>query len=121
IPHLRPTEYKRSRLSRNQRSVNRAFGGVLYAGVVRERQSRHSQRLMKKGEFPVKVNILAWRIRLNKLPTRHNMSLRGLDIPSISCPMPPVVNEVVVADAVVKVEDSNGHFPASIEFIYVFT
>nr|GEY59961.1 reverse transcriptase domain, reverse transcriptase zinc-binding domain protein [Tanacetum cinerariifolium] len=34
---------------------------------------------------PIKVNILAWRIQLNKLPTRHNMSLRGLDIPSISC------------------------------------
>ncbi|GJZ05064.1 RNA-directed DNA polymerase, eukaryota [Tanacetum coccineum] len=36
---------------------------------------------------PIKVNILAWRIRLNKLPTRLNMSLRGLDIPSISCPV----------------------------------
>ncbi|GJX50583.1 RNA-directed DNA polymerase, eukaryota [Tanacetum coccineum] len=36
---------------------------------------------------PIKVNILAWRIRLNKLPTRHNMSLKGLDIPSISCPV----------------------------------
>ncbi|GJX41755.1 putative nucleotidyltransferase, ribonuclease H [Tanacetum coccineum] len=37
IPHLRPTEYKRSRLSRNQRTVNRAYGGVLSAGAVRER------------------------------------------------------------------------------------
>ncbi|GJW41141.1 RNA-directed DNA polymerase, eukaryota [Tanacetum coccineum] len=34
---------------------------------------------------PIKVNILVWRIRLNKLPSRYNMSLRGLDIPSISC------------------------------------
>lgn len=37
IPHLRPTEYKRSRLSRNRRTVNRAYGGVLSAGAVRER------------------------------------------------------------------------------------
>nr|GEW90934.1 RNA-directed DNA polymerase, eukaryota, reverse transcriptase zinc-binding domain protein [Tanacetum cinerariifolium] len=36
---------------------------------------------------PIKVNILMWMIRLNKLPTRHNMSLRGLDIPYISCPV----------------------------------
>ncbi|KAL4568754.1 hypothetical protein LXL04_024369 [Taraxacum kok-saghyz] len=37
IPHLRPTEYKRSRLSRNRRAVNRAYGGVLSARAVRER------------------------------------------------------------------------------------
>lgn len=37
IPHLRPTEYKRSRLSRNRRTVNRAYGGVLSGGAVRER------------------------------------------------------------------------------------
>ncbi|MCL7045963.1 hypothetical protein MKW94_011375, partial [Papaver nudicaule] len=29
IPHLRSTEYKGSRLSRNRRTVNRAYGGVL--------------------------------------------------------------------------------------------
>ncbi|CAI9768001.1 unnamed protein product [Fraxinus pennsylvanica] len=32
IPHLRPAEYKRSRLSRNRRTVNRAYGGVLSSG-----------------------------------------------------------------------------------------
>lgn len=37
IPHLRPAEYKRSRLSRSQRTVNRAYGGVLSGGAVRER------------------------------------------------------------------------------------
>ncbi|GJW93280.1 phospholipase-like protein [Tanacetum coccineum] len=36
---------------------------------------------------PIKVNILAWRICLNKLPSRFNMSLRGLGIPFISCPV----------------------------------
>ncbi|KAJ6889580.1 60S ribosomal protein L34-1-like [Populus alba x Populus x berolinensis] len=37
IPHLRPAEYKRSRLSRNRRTVNRAYGGVLSGSAVRER------------------------------------------------------------------------------------
>lgn len=37
IPHLRPTEYKRSRLSRNCRTVNRAYGRVISSGAVRER------------------------------------------------------------------------------------
>ena len=36
IPHLRPAEYKRSRLSRNCRTVNRAYGGVLFGSAVRE-------------------------------------------------------------------------------------
>lgn len=37
IPHLRPTEYKRSRLPKNRRTVNRAYGGVLSGSAVRER------------------------------------------------------------------------------------
>ena len=37
IPHLRPTEYKRSRLARNRRTVNRAYGGVLSGSAVKER------------------------------------------------------------------------------------
>lgn len=37
IPHLRPAEYKRSRLPRNRRTVNRAYGGVLSGAAVRER------------------------------------------------------------------------------------
>ncbi|CAA3005933.1 60S ribosomal L34 [Olea europaea subsp. europaea] len=37
IPHSRPAEYKRSRLSRNRRTTNRAYGGVLSGGAVRER------------------------------------------------------------------------------------
>ena len=37
IPHLRPAEYNRSRLHRNRRTVNRAYGGVLSGSAVRER------------------------------------------------------------------------------------
>ncbi|KAK2978978.1 hypothetical protein RJ640_017542 [Escallonia rubra] len=36
IPHLRPAEYRRSRLPWNRRTVNRAYGGVLSGVAVRE-------------------------------------------------------------------------------------
>ncbi|GJS88712.1 RNA-directed DNA polymerase, eukaryota, reverse transcriptase zinc-binding domain protein [Tanacetum coccineum] len=36
---------------------------------------------------PIKVNIHAWRVCLDKLPARVNLSLRGVDIPSIFCPL----------------------------------
>ncbi|GKF28784.1 RNA-directed DNA polymerase, eukaryota [Tanacetum coccineum] len=36
---------------------------------------------------PIKINIFAWRVCFNKLPTRLNLSLRGIDIPSIICPL----------------------------------
>nr|GEX07624.1 RNA-directed DNA polymerase, eukaryota, reverse transcriptase zinc-binding domain protein [Tanacetum cinerariifolium] len=35
---------------------------------------------------PIKVNVHAWRVCLDKLPTRVNLSLRGMDISSIACP-----------------------------------
>ncbi|PWA55079.1 protein Networked (NET), actin-binding (NAB) domain-containing protein [Artemisia annua] len=35
--------------------------------------------------IPIKVNIFAWRLASNKLPTRFNMSTRGLEIPSMVC------------------------------------
>ncbi|XXG83396.1 hypothetical protein AAC387_Pa10g1161 [Persea americana] len=45
-------EYKRSRLSRNQRTVNRTYGGVLSEGAVRERIIRaflvEEQKIIKK-------------------------------------------------------------------------
>ncbi|KAJ6829954.1 60S ribosomal protein L34 [Iris pallida] len=52
IPHLRPTEYKRSRLARNRRTVNRAYGGVLSRSAVKERIIRtflvEEQKIVKK-------------------------------------------------------------------------
>nr|GEV40872.1 RNA-directed DNA polymerase, eukaryota [Tanacetum cinerariifolium] len=36
---------------------------------------------------PIKVNILAWKIRCDVLPTRMNLSRRGVDIQDISCPI----------------------------------
>nr|GEY12572.1 hypothetical protein [Tanacetum cinerariifolium] len=35
----------------------------------------------------IKVNILAWKVRLNCLPSRVNISRRGIDINSILCPI----------------------------------
>ncbi|GKB42042.1 RNA-directed DNA polymerase, eukaryota [Tanacetum coccineum] len=36
---------------------------------------------------PIKINIFGWRVSLDKLPTRLNLSLRGVNIPSILCPL----------------------------------
>nr|GEW62059.1 RNA-directed DNA polymerase, eukaryota [Tanacetum cinerariifolium] len=36
---------------------------------------------------PFKVNIHAWKVKLDSLPTRFNLSRRGLDIQWISCPI----------------------------------
>ncbi|GJT71754.1 RNA-directed DNA polymerase, eukaryota, reverse transcriptase zinc-binding domain protein [Tanacetum coccineum] len=36
---------------------------------------------------PIKVNIHAWKVRLDSLPTRLNISKRGMDIESILCPI----------------------------------
>nr|GEV77847.1 hypothetical protein [Tanacetum cinerariifolium] len=36
---------------------------------------------------PIKINVFTWRVRLDKLPTRLNLSLRGVDISSIMCPL----------------------------------
>nr|GEW09981.1 RNA-directed DNA polymerase, eukaryota [Tanacetum cinerariifolium] len=36
---------------------------------------------------PIKVNIFTWKVCLDRFPTRLNLSLRGIDIPCISCPI----------------------------------
>ncbi|GJU78445.1 RNA-directed DNA polymerase, eukaryota, reverse transcriptase zinc-binding domain protein [Tanacetum coccineum] len=36
---------------------------------------------------PNKVNIMVWRMALDRLPTRVNLDARGLDIPSVLCPI----------------------------------
>ncbi|GJW49084.1 RNA-directed DNA polymerase, eukaryota [Tanacetum coccineum] len=38
-------------------------------------------------EVPIKINITAWKVSLDKLPTRLNLSLQGIEIPSITCPI----------------------------------
>ncbi|GJY10605.1 RNA-directed DNA polymerase, eukaryota [Tanacetum coccineum] len=49
--------------------------------------------MLLKGEYhtrwirvvPIKVNTFAWKVMTNSLPTRFNISRRGIDIDSISC------------------------------------
>nr|GEX22680.1 RNA-directed DNA polymerase, eukaryota, reverse transcriptase zinc-binding domain protein [Tanacetum cinerariifolium] len=36
---------------------------------------------------PIKINIFAWKVRLDRLQTRIYLSLRGIDLPSIICPI----------------------------------
>ncbi|GJX47689.1 reverse transcriptase domain-containing protein [Tanacetum coccineum] len=37
--------------------------------------------------MPIKINVFAWRVRLDKLPTRLNLSSKGIDISTIICPI----------------------------------
>ncbi|GKF14184.1 RNA-directed DNA polymerase, eukaryota, reverse transcriptase zinc-binding domain protein [Tanacetum coccineum] len=37
--------------------------------------------------IPKKVNICTWRASLNRLPTRSNLAIRGVAIPSSNCPL----------------------------------
>ncbi|GKC83489.1 RNA-directed DNA polymerase, eukaryota, reverse transcriptase zinc-binding domain protein [Tanacetum coccineum] len=39
------------------------------------------------GCIPIKVNIFLWKLLLNKLPSRVNLDRRGIDVPSILCPI----------------------------------
>ncbi|GKA38147.1 RNA-directed DNA polymerase, eukaryota [Tanacetum coccineum] len=34
---------------------------------------------------PIKVNVHAWKVKIDSLPTRFNISRRGMDIESITC------------------------------------
>ena len=36
---------------------------------------------------PIKVNVIAWKVKIIALPTRFNISRRGMDIESILCPI----------------------------------
>ena len=44
---------------------------------------------------PIKVNVFAWRLGLNKTPTRANLDKRGIDIHSLLCPVYDLVAESV--------------------------
>ncbi|PWA93028.1 RNA-directed DNA polymerase, eukaryota, Reverse transcriptase zinc-binding domain protein [Artemisia annua] len=37
--------------------------------------------------LPLKINIHAWRLLLDRLPTRHNLDVRGIDLDSTRCPV----------------------------------
>ncbi|GJY12048.1 RNA-directed DNA polymerase, eukaryota [Tanacetum coccineum] len=37
--------------------------------------------------IPIKINVFAWRARLDRLPTRHNLIKRGVTLESSMCPI----------------------------------
>ncbi|XP_071694335.1 uncharacterized protein [Rutidosis leptorrhynchoides] len=37
--------------------------------------------------LPRKVNVFLWRFRLDALPTRWNLSARGIELPTVVCPV----------------------------------
>ncbi|GJY59580.1 RNA-directed DNA polymerase, eukaryota, reverse transcriptase zinc-binding domain protein [Tanacetum coccineum] len=37
--------------------------------------------------LPLKINIHVWRLLLDRLPTHHNLDVRGIDLDSTRCPM----------------------------------
>nr|GFC90965.1 RNA-directed DNA polymerase, eukaryota, reverse transcriptase zinc-binding domain protein [Tanacetum cinerariifolium] len=45
--------------------------------------------------IPRKVNICIWRASINRLATRSNLVIRGIDIPSTLCPFCELVEESV--------------------------
>ncbi|GJZ42415.1 RNA-directed DNA polymerase, eukaryota, reverse transcriptase zinc-binding domain protein [Tanacetum coccineum] len=54
-------------------------------GVTPDRFSEVSTQTRWIKAVSIKVNIHAWKVRMDCLPTRLNISLRGIDIPSILC------------------------------------
>ncbi|GJR47508.1 RNA-directed DNA polymerase, eukaryota, reverse transcriptase zinc-binding domain protein [Tanacetum coccineum] len=52
-----------------------------------------STQIRRIKAVPIKVNIHAWNVRMDCLPTRLNISRRGIDIPSILCPVCGSVTE----------------------------
>ncbi|PWA58876.1 RNA-directed DNA polymerase, eukaryota [Artemisia annua] len=37
--------------------------------------------------IPIKVNVFAWKVYLDRLPTRLNLTKRGVQVPSLLCPV----------------------------------
>ncbi|GJW04914.1 RNA-directed DNA polymerase, eukaryota, reverse transcriptase zinc-binding domain protein [Tanacetum coccineum] len=60
-------------------SVRKFIDGVLLPEVT--------SKMRRIKEVPIKVNVHAWKIKLDCLPTRLNISRRGMNIESILCPM----------------------------------
>ncbi|GKC14675.1 RNA-directed DNA polymerase, eukaryota [Tanacetum coccineum] len=77
-------------LERNQAAHFRDVLGVVATLMKQmdEPQSMETQEKVgeKVKEVFNKVNIFAWRMILDRLPHKLNLSSRGIDIPNISCP-----------------------------------
>ncbi|GKC12740.1 RNA-directed DNA polymerase, eukaryota, partial [Tanacetum coccineum] len=68
-----------------------AHDGMFFVGALRRLINDHMlPSLVIKTTWdktlPRKVNIFMWRLKLDRLPYRLNLSSRGIEIPEISCP-----------------------------------
>ncbi|GJZ25236.1 RNA-directed DNA polymerase, eukaryota [Tanacetum coccineum] len=52
--------------------------------MLKNQGSPHKTRWVKV--VPIKINVMAWKVRFDFLPTRLNLSRRGLELQSILCP-----------------------------------
>nr|GEU30716.1 RNA-directed DNA polymerase, eukaryota [Tanacetum cinerariifolium] len=43
--------------------------------------------------IPIKINVFAWKVYLDRLPTRLNLIRQGIQVPSLSCPICNVAHE----------------------------
>ena len=66
-------------------------GEFSVASIRREIDNKRLAVVSSKTQWiksvPIKVNIIAWKVKLDALPTRLNISRRGIDINSILCPI----------------------------------
>nr|GEZ17024.1 RNA-directed DNA polymerase, eukaryota [Tanacetum cinerariifolium] len=37
--------------------------------------------------IPIKINVMAWKLSLDKLPTRMNLDAHDIDVPTVLCPI----------------------------------
>nr|GEZ65219.1 RNA-directed DNA polymerase, eukaryota [Tanacetum cinerariifolium] len=82
----RLSRWKMKTLSIGGRVLKRLFPRV-YALELNKNISEVSLSTRWVKSVPIKVNILAWKVKSNALPTRFNISHRGIDIDSIDCPI----------------------------------
>ncbi|GJW43510.1 RNA-directed DNA polymerase, eukaryota [Tanacetum coccineum] len=69
-------------------------GPIIVNEVIAWYKSKKEQSFLFKVDFqkafdsvlPIKLNIFMWRMLLDKLPTRSNLAIRGLDVPCSLCP-----------------------------------
>nr|GEV35257.1 RNA-directed DNA polymerase, eukaryota [Tanacetum cinerariifolium] len=69
----------------------KGWRGTIATGCIDGQEVSNKSRWVKV--VPITVNIHAWKVRLDCLPTRLNISRRGLEIDSILCPTCDIVVE----------------------------
>ncbi|GKB70074.1 RNA-directed DNA polymerase, eukaryota, reverse transcriptase zinc-binding domain protein [Tanacetum coccineum] len=66
-------------------------GNFSVASIRKAIDAKRSQTGFSKTRWiryvPIKLNVLAWKIKTDALPTRLNISRRGIDIQSMTCPI----------------------------------